>query len=277
MEKKACGCERLLVGSGDGVLEVCVDSVESALAAVRGGADRLEICGNLIIGGTTPGVSLFRQIREVCDVELYVLLRPRYGDFLYTEREFQMILEDGRQFFDLGADGIVAGCLWQDGSLDRGRMEQLRRVAGQKHLTLHRAFDMCADPFQTLEEAVGLGVDTILTSGQQETCIKGKKLLGRLIRQAGERVEILAGSGVNAEVIACLAGEIQARAFHMSGKKVVESRMIYRKEEVSMGIPGMGEYSILRTDEKEIQRASAALRKVAARQPASVLPEGSCQ
>ncbi len=262
MEKKALGCEGVQSGERDLILEVCVDSVESALAAVRGGADRLEVCSNLIIGGTTPGVSQFGQIRRACDVALHVLLRPRYGDFLYTDREFQMVLEDGRRFLEMGADGIVAGCLLPDGALDLARMEELRKAAGEKHLTLHRAFDMCREPLKTLEEAVDLGVDTILTSGQRKTCMEGKALLERLLHQAGKRVEILVGGGVNAEVIACLAGEIGARSFHMSGKRVLESKMVYRKEAVSMGIPGMGEYAILRTDEEEIRRASDALRGV---------------
>lgn len=247
---------------GTFILEVCVDSVESAIAAVRGGADRLEVCSNLVIGGTTPGISLFQQIRKSCDVALHVLLRPRYGDFLYTDREFQMIAEDGKRFLDLGADGIVAGCLNPDGSLDLGRMKQLRALAGKHHVTLHRAFDLCLDPEGTLEEAVELGVDTILTSGQEESCIQGKELLGRLIRQAGERIEILVGSGVNAEGIAGLAGEISAKAFHMSGKIMVDSGMDYRKPGVPMGIPGMDEYRVFRTDEKEIRQAKEVLQRL---------------
>lgn len=243
------------------VLEACVDSVESALAAVKGGANRLEVCANLVIGGTTPGVSQFKQIREMCDVPLHVLIRPRYGDFLYTRQEFRMLTEDAEMFCGLGADGIVTGCLNADGSLDVERMKILREKTENAHLTLHRAFDVCRDPYEALEQAAGLGVDTILTSGQQETCMQGKALIERLMAKAGARIHILIGSGVNAETIACFMEETDARNFHMSGKMILDSGMRYRKEDVSMGIPGIGEYDIFRTDESQIRRAAEVIRK----------------
>lgn len=241
------------------ILEVCVDSVESAVIALRGGADRLEVCANLIIGGTTPGVSQFKQIRRACDIPLYVLIRPRFGDFLYTDAEFQMIAEDLRMFRELGADGVVAGCLTAEGDLDLERMKVLRNCAEGMSMTLHRAFDMCRDPHRALEEAVEMGIDTILTSGQQDNCMDGKETLKKLIRQADGRLEILVGSGVNAEAIRCLAEEIHAASFHMSGKQKQNSGMIYRNEQVHMGLPGFGEFDIFRTDEGEILRARQVL------------------
>lgn len=238
-----------------GKLEVCVDSVESAVIAAENGGDRLEVCANLIIGGTTPGVSQFRQIRKACDLALHVLVRPRFGDFLYTDAEFQMIEEDIRMFRELGADGIVVGCLQADGSLDLDRMKRLKECAGPLHLTLHRAFDLCRNPYQALEEAVTLGIDTILTSGQASACMEGKDVLEKLILQAEDRIEIMVGSGVSAQVISRLAKEIHAYSFHMSGKRMTESGMIYQKEQVNMGLPGFSEYGILRTDKEEIQKA----------------------
>ena len=243
-------------------LEVCIDSVESAILAEKGGADRLEVCANLVIGGTTPGVSQFKQIRSACDVDLNVLLRPRFGDFLYTDAEFQMISEDIRMFRELGADGVVVGCLKADGSLDSDRMRVLREQAGPLQMTLHRAFDVCRNPYQALEEALSLGVDTILTSGQADHCLAGKETLKKLIRQADGRIEILVGSGVNAEVIRQLMDEIGAASFHMSGKKMISSGMAYRNREVHMGIPGIGEFEIFRTDEEEIRRARLVLHPV---------------
>lgn len=242
-------------------LEVCIDSVESAVIAQEGGADRLEICSNLVIGGTTPGVSQFKQIRKVCEIDLNVLIRPRFGDFLYTDAEFQMIAEDIRLFRELGADGVVVGCLKADGSLDSDRMKFLREQAGPLQMTLHRAFDVCRDPYQALEEAVSLGINTILTSGQAPDCIKGKEVLKSLIRQADGRIEILVGSGVNAEVIRQLAGEIHASSFHMTGKKMIRSDMEYRNRQVHMGLPGIGEYDIFRTDKEEIRRAKLVLEQ----------------
>ncbi len=240
-------------------LEVCVDSVESALIAQAGGADRLEVCANLIIGGTTPGVSQFKQIREACGIELNVLVRPRFGDFLYTEAEFKMLREDILMFRDLGADGIVAGCLTADGGLDGKRMEELRKCAGSLTFTLHRAFDVCKDPYGTLEQAVCLGIDTILTSGQASVCTEGTEVLKKLIAQAGDRIEILAGGGVNAEVIRRMRKAANAASFHLSGKRAVNSGMIYRKQGVNMGVPGFSEYHILRTDKEEIEKARQAL------------------
>ncbi len=243
-------------------LEVCIDSVESALIARESGADSLEVCSNLVIGGTTPGVSQFKQIRKACDMELYVLIRPRYGDFLYTEAEFRMMKEDVRMFYELGADGITVGCLRPDGSLDLERMEELKDSAGDLRFTLHRAFDVCKDPYEALEEAVALGIDRILTSGQAAVCTEGAEVLKKLIAQAGERIEILIGSGVNAGVIRRLGGLLHAVSFHMSGKQKIDSGMSYRRENVNMGLPGLSEFDILRTDPEEIRKAKEALEQL---------------
>ena len=233
-------------------LEVCVDSVESAVTAQESGADRLEVCANLVVGGTTPGVSQFKQIRRACGIELNVLVRPRSGDFLYTDAEFQMIVEDIQMFRELGADG----------NLDLERMRKLRRCADSLQMTLHRAFDVCRDPYQALEEAVSLGINTILTSGQAPVCAEGKQVLKKLIAQAGGRIEILVGSGVNAEGIRQLMEEIHASSFHMSGKKIISSGMIFRNQQIHMGLPGFGEFDIFRTDKEQIQRARQTLDKI---------------
>ncbi len=253
--------QKMAEGEGEMRLEVCVDSYESAVIAQRGGADRLEVCSNLIIGGTTPGVSQFRQIRKDCGIELNVLIRPRFGDFLYTEQEFLAIVEDVRLFRELGADGVVVGCLNADGSLNLKRMETLRKCAGGMNLTLHRAFDVCSDPYRALKEAVGLGADTVLTSGQASDCMKGKGLLKELIGQADGKIEILVGGGVNADVIHTLKQEIHAESFHMSGKALLKSEMAYRKEEVNMGLKGLEEFVIFRTDEGKVREAKRALQQ----------------
>ncbi len=244
-------------------LEVCVDSLESALIAQRGGADRLEVCANLVIGGTTPGVSLFQQMRKACQIDLNVLIRPRFGDFLYTDAEFESIAKDVELFQTLGADGVVVGCLKEDGSLDVSRMKELRKRAGDMHMTLHRAFDVCRDPYQALEEAVSLGLDTILTSGQEDCCMDGREVLKKLAAQAGERIEIMAGAGVNAEVIEELLTEIQTLSFHMSGKETLESGMTYRNARVHMGLPGMGEFFVFRTQEAQVRKAREVLDRQA--------------
>lgn len=244
------------------VLEACVDSVESARAAKAGGATRLELCSNLIIGGTTPSQSLFKEIRKNMDISINVLIRPRFGDFCYTDDEFKVIKDEAESFYRLGADGIVIGILKPDGTLDVERMERLMDTSRNMTVTLHRAFDVCANPFEALRTAEALGIDTILTSGQENTCINGVELLKKLVSQKGEALEILAGSGVSAEVIEEIYLKTGITAYHMSGKTAAESPMIYRKEGVNMGLPCMSEYEIFRTDEDKIRKARAVLESL---------------
>lgn len=244
------------------VLEACVDSVESALEAQRGGADRIELCGNLIIGGTTPSPCLFQEIRRVSDIRTHILIRPRFGDFCYTEHEFHIIREEVKMFRELGADGVVIGMLNKDGTLDAERMKLLMEETQGMSVTLHRAFDVCADPFAAMEQARKLGVNTILTSGQRNHCMDGRDLLKRLVELENDQVTIMVGSGVDAETIRQIQPYTNASAFHMSGKQNLESAMEYRKEGVSMGMPSLSEFEIYRTDREKIQEASRVLREL---------------
>ena len=246
---------------GKYILECCVDSVESAIAAEKGGANRLELCANLIIGGTSPSLALFQKVKENTNININVLLRPRFGDFLYSDYEFQILKEEVNLFREAGADGIVIGCLNADGTLDSERMEKLVEASGKMHITLHRAFDMTKDPFKSLEEAKRLGINTILTSGQRNSALEGKELIKSLIEVAGEDVEILIGSGINAQVIEEFLKESKAYSFHMSGKETLNSGMIYRNNHVSMGLPMMSEYEIWKTDYKKIYEARKVLDK----------------
>lgn len=261
-------------------LECCVDSVESALAAALGKADRLELCAGLIIGGTSPSLALYEQVKECCDLPVRVLLRPRFGDFLYTAYEFQIIRREVELFREAGADGIVIGCLKEDGSLHMEQMRELMEAAEGMKVTLHRAFDVCADPIRTYEQAWELGIDTILTSGQESDCVKGMPLLQKLcslqrqnvckegVQQDKEeahphkqvkRPQIMAGAGVTPEVIRTFRAQTDITAFHLSAKKILDSGMVYRREGVPMGIPAMSEYSIFRTDREVVAEARRAL------------------
>ena len=245
------------------VLEACVDSLDSALAAKEGGATRLELCANLIIGGTTPALSLAERVKKATDLPVHALLRPRFGDFLYTQEEFSMMLEDAAALLDRGADAIVSGFLTPEGDLDLPRMEKLVELCHKrgKRFTLHRAFDVCRDPFLALKQCRELGVDTVLTSGQKNTCLEGLPLLKELWENKGD-VELLIGAGVDAEAIRRVCEELpQARSFHMSGKKVVESAMTYRKEGVSMGLPAFSEYTLWRTDPEKLRAAGKELMR----------------
>ena len=180
-------------------LEVCADSVESVLAAEKGGADRIELCGNVVIGGTTPSESLFREIRRYSDIKIHALIRPRFGDFCYTEYEFDIIRSEVRRFRELGAQGVVIGMLRPDGSLDVEHLAQLMEEAKGMSVTLHRAFDVCRDPMEALEQVISLGFNTILTSGQKNNCVDGAPLLAELVEKSAGRIHIMAGAGVNAD------------------------------------------------------------------------------
>lgn len=240
-------------------LEVCVDSVESAMAAVCGGADRLELCANLLIGGTTPTAALFREIRKQSDIRIHVLIRPRFGDFCYSDYEFNIIREEIKQFRELGAQGVVIGILRPDGSLNMDKMKELVREAGEMSVTLHRAFDVCRDPFDALEQAKELGISTILTSGQKNTCMEGRELLKQLSIMADNKIEIMAGSGVDAEVIGQFLADSEIKAYHMSGKVTLESLMKYRNPNVCMGLPVADEYTIWQTSKEKISMARKRL------------------
>ena len=244
------------------ILEVCADSVQSAVAAQEGGADRIELCSGLVIGGLSPSPALFKQIRKYTDLKIRTLLRPRFGDFCYDDYEFQTLKEEVEMFRELGADGVVIGMLNPDGTLDMERMEVLVNAAGDIGITLHRAFDVCRDPYEALEQCASLGIDTILTSGQKSSAWEGRGLLAELAEQAAGRVEILAGAGVNPGVIEKLAGCTAVRAFHMSGKKVMDSRMEFRREGVPMGIPGFSEFEIWQTDREQVRRAAQVLQSL---------------
>ncbi len=246
----------------DFILESCVDSVESALAAERGGATRLELCGNLIIGGTTPSPWLYKEIRKVSDIRIHALIRPRFGDFCYTDHEFEIIRGEVRMFRELGAEGVVIGILKPDGTLNMEQMKILMEEAGEMSVTLHRAFDVCVDPLEALEQAKSLGINTILTSGQKNSAREGKDLLKELVARENGEITIQVGSGVDANAIAELAPYTKARAFHMSGKKTLESPMVYRKEGVSMGMPSISEFEIFLTDEEKIRAARKVLEEL---------------
>lgn len=244
------------------ILECCADSVESALNAARGGASRLELCANLPIGGTTPDLALFHQIRKVSDIRMHVLIRPRFGDFYYSKYEMEIMREEIRMFRDAKAQAVVIGVLDADGNLDISSMEKLIQEAEGMDITLHRAFDVCADPLKTLEEAVKLGVNTILTSGQKQSAWQGRDMIRKLICQAKGRIDIMAGGGLNAEVIGKLRPVTGAGSYHMSGKVVLDSAMRYRKEGVNMGLPSMSEYEIWRTAEEKVREAAQVLKDI---------------
>ncbi len=244
------------------VLEVCADCVQSAVNADNAGADRIELCSNLVIGGVTPGKALFKLVKKYTQVKVRVLLRPRYGDYCYNAYEFEQLKEEVQMYHELGADGVVMGILRPDGRLDEERMSELIKIAGNMDTALHRAFDSCIDPMETMEQAVSLEMKTILTGGQCGNAWNGRELLKELYEKSAGRIQILAAGGINAEEIKRLISFTGITSYHMSGKIAVDSIMTYRKEGISMGLPERDEYALWQTSEEKVTQAVQVLKNI---------------
>ena len=245
-----------------GILEICVDSLASARAAIAGGADRLELCCALAVGGLTPYTELLQQIRAESSICIRCLIRPRAGDFLYTKEEILMMAAQMENLRKQGADGFVIGCLTPEGELDAAAMIPLLEAAQGVGLTLHRCIDVSKEPRKTYLDAMSLGFDTVLTSGAAGSCLQGMNTIGELLhlRDTYQGPEVLIGGGMKASVITAFREAYPgAQAFHMSGKADIESRMIFRREGVPMGLPGLDEWHIQQTSADNIRTARIAL------------------
>ena len=244
------------------LLEICVDSLASARAAIAGGADRIELCSALLAGGLTPFTALLRQIREESDIPVRCLMRPRAGDFLYCPEELELMRRQILELKQAGASGFVIGCLSAEGKLDEAAMRPLMDAAGGLGVTLHRCIDVSQDPVQTYRTAQAMGIDTVLTSGAAAACLQGEPMLAQLLQLQEQEngPQVLIGAGVNAAAIRHFRSRYpQAQAFHMSGKKELESGMIFRRAGVPMGLPGLDEWHIQQTDEENVRAAKAIL------------------
>ncbi len=235
-------------------LEICATSVASCIAAQEGGAQRIELCDNLLEGGTTPSYGTIAMAREKVQIALYPIIRPRGGDFLYDGLEFEVMKRDITLCKQLGCDGVVIGILTADGRVDKERCRILTELAWPMGVTFHRAFDMTADPMQALEDILDIGCERILTSGQRNTAVEGIPLLKTLVQAAQERIIIMAGSGVRSHNIATLVKETGATEYHTTARAYVEGGMLYRNPHVSMGgTPGVKEYEISLTQASEVK------------------------
>jgi len=199
-------------------VEICVDSIESAIVAAKAGADRIELCRNILQGGTTPNLGLLKMIKREIDIPVHVLIRPRAGDFVYSEFEKQEILIDIADFIEAGVNGIVTGCLKLDGTIDIAFLKRIKEASQKVPLTFHRAFDVCLDPFESLQVLVDNEIEYLLTSGAKETALKGAELIKELISVAEGKITIIAASGVREHNVRKLfeitrVDEIHATAF----------------------------------------------------------------
>jgi copper homeostasis protein len=225
-------------------LEICVDNVESAIEAQNAGADRIELCNNLMEGGTTPGLGTIRSARSNLTIGLHVIIRPRGGDFLYSSLDYDIMRRDIESSGESGADGVVLGLLLPDGAIDIDRTAKLIELARPMSVTFHRAYDMCKDPLKGIEDVIVTGADRLLTSGQKNSAEGGVELINQLIKLAGKRIIIMPGSGINVSNITHIAVSTGAKEFHLTGRKVIDSEMVYRKENISIGgTSGIPEFS----------------------------------
>ena len=207
------------------LIEIATSDFATTKSAVEGGADRIELCANLAEGGTTPSYGTIFQCREAFDVLLYPIVRPRGGDFLYSDDEFEIMLYDVKLCKQLGCDGIVVGMLNADGTIDVKRTAALVEIAYPLGVTFHRAFDRCREPFEALEHLIKIGCERILTSGQKPAAIEGVELIAELNKQADQRIIIMPGSGVRKENIKELAEKTGCTEFHSSLRSKAKSAM----------------------------------------------------
>jgi len=208
-------------------LEIIGFNIEGCIAAQEAGAHRIELCDNPSEGGTTPSNGFIKGARKKLSIELYVMIRPRGGDFMYSDDEFEIMKTDIEMCRQHGCDGVVIGLLKKDGTIDKKRCSELISLAYPLGVTFHRAFDRAKDPFRALEDVIETGCERILTSGQRPKAVDGAQIIKELITQAEDRIVIMPGSGVDARNIISLAENTGAREFHSSASFYSESKMDY--------------------------------------------------
>lgn len=242
------------------MVEVCANGVESCLAAQEGGADRVELCAGIPEGGTTPSYGEIKVARRVLTTtRLHVIIRPRGGDFLYSDLEVERMAQDIGMCRDLGVDGVVFGCLKADGTIDVEKNRYLMECSRGMSVTMHRAFDRAADPQRALEEIIDLGFDRVLTSGQQPKAVQGVELLAKLNRQAAGRIILMAGSGVTEQNIRDIREATGLHEFHFSGRESRPSAMQYVNPNLYMGRPGANEAALDYTTARRVAATIAQL------------------
>ena len=224
-------------------LEICVDSLESAVAAEAGGAQRVELCTALAEGGLTPSVGLIRAVRSSITIGVHVMIRPRAGDFLYSDDDFAIMKEDIGVAAQCGADGVALGLLTSDGDVDVARTRELVELARPMEVTFHRAFDMAHNIQGALEDVIQTSVDRVLTSGGEPTAMQGRHKIRELVRASEGRVRIMAGGGIRAENVQQVAQATGVFEFHAALRRAVPSPVKHQRRKIHLGDPGIDDYS----------------------------------
>lgn len=241
-------------------IEICVDSVESCINAEKGGADRLELCGNMFEGGTTPSYGVLQLAREMVSKPIYAMVRPRGGDFCYNDIEFEIMRREIKLMKELKIDGIVFGILTKEGKVDKERCSKLLDLWGTNKATFHRAIDVSSNLNEACEDIISLGFERILTSGGEANVMSGIIKLKELVEKYNDKIIIMPGSGINERNIEYINDTIKANEYHMTANKTVESVMQYRNENVFMGASlRPPEFSVKYTDENKVKNIKSKI------------------
>jgi len=245
------------------LLEICCGSIDDAIQSQNGGADRVELCSALFLGGLTPSIGTVQEAKRRLKIPMMVMVRPRGGGFCYSPAEFATMQRDTEAALDQGADGVVFGILKQDGGIDRRRSERIRRLIGDHQTVFHRAFDVTPDPFRALEELIDLGITRVLTSGQKASAPEGAELIAKLVERARKRIEILPGGGIRPYNMNDVVKRTRCRQVHMTAWGKVQDRSTHLRREITFGgalHPAEDVYD--RTDAGLVERIVKGLRKV---------------
>ncbi|AOF91389.1 copper homeostasis protein CutC [Sinorhizobium sp. RAC02] len=243
------------------LIELCVEGIDGFLAAQEAGADRVELCASLVEGGLTPSLATIRAAVKAAKIPVHVIIRPRGGDFLYSDTEFETMVEDIKALRDEGVSGVVIGCLTPDGRIDELRTKALVEAAGPMSVTCHRAFDMTADAREALEALIRCGIDRVLTSGQRDTAVEGVAILKAAVEQADGRIVIMGCGALDAGNIQTVRDETGLTEMHFAALTTVPSGMAFRNPHVGMGGSEKDrEYELTLTD-KDAVRATITAAK----------------
>ncbi|CAH0524850.1 copper homeostasis protein CutC [Vibrio hippocampi] len=244
-------------------IEVCIDNIESLNSAVQGGATRIELCSSLALGGLTPSMGFIQLAAQLSTIPIYAMIRPRQGDFLYSDEEVAMMEQDIKCAAEAGASGIVLGLLNKDGNIDMPHSMRLTRVAKQLGLgiTFHRAFDQCRDAHQALEDIIALGCERLLTSGLATDAMQGCNKIHQLHQQAQGRIEIMAGAGVNEDNVAHIVKNTGINEVHLSGKSTRPSKMQFVSPQAKMGNEQIDDFAIPITSKEKVKAVVRVLQR----------------
>lgn len=234
-------------------VEVCVDNIDSAIVAEKAGANRIELCSSLNDGGLTPSYGLITLAKEKLSIPIMAMIRPRSGDFLYSDQEFEVMKKDILCCKELGVEGVVFGILTPDGNVDRERTKEIVKLAYPMQVCFHRAIDMTRDYIKAFEDIIECGCTRVLTSGQENKAVMGLDNIAEIQERSNGRIEVMAGSGVGADNARELYSKTKINHFHLSAKTIKASKMEYRNKQVSMSNDDFDkEFDIPFTDSKKI-------------------------